>query len=195
MLYNWIAYEQSDKIALASVGAIPANPEEYYVLHNIVEEVALAAGIPKPNVYIMEESQPNAFATGKDPKHASVCVTTGLLQMMNREELQGVIAHEISHIRNRDILLMTVVAVVAGLIILLRDVMLRSMWWGMGESRRRDKNDNGAIILLIIGLIFFYYCSSYCINYKVCNFKTKRIFGRCNWCLYCKRSLWSCISS
>jgi len=154
VLYNWIAYEQSDKIALASVGAIPANPEEYYVLHNIVEEVALAAGIPKPNVYIMEESQPNAFATGKDPKHASVCVTTGLLQMMNREELQGVIAHEISHIRNRDILLMTVVAVVAGLIILLRDVMLRSMWWGMGESRRRDKNDNGAIILLIIGLIF-----------------------------------------
>ncbi|HHW58162.1 MAG TPA: zinc metalloprotease HtpX [Clostridia bacterium] len=152
ILYNFIAYEQSDKIALASVGAIPADPEQYYVLHNIVEEVALAAGIPKPKVYIMRESQPNAFATGKDPKHASVCVTTGLLQMMDREELQGVIAHEISHIRNRDILLMTVVAVVAGLIVLLRDVMLRSMFWGLG-GRRRDKNDNGAIILVIIGLI------------------------------------------
>lgn len=153
VLYNWIAYEQSDKIALASVGAVPADPEKFYVLHNIVEEVALAAGVPKPKVYVMNEPQPNAFATGKDPKHASICVTTGLLQMMNREELQGVIAHEMSHIRNRDILLMTVVAIVAGLIILLRDVFLRSMWWGIGGERRRDKNDNLGIILLLIGLI------------------------------------------
>ncbi|MGB9779702.1 MAG: zinc metalloprotease HtpX [Caldanaerobacter sp.] len=152
ILYNWIAYEQSDKIALASVGAEPADPEEYYLLHNVVEEVALAAGVPKPKVYIMHENQPNAFATGKDPKHAAICVTTGLLKTMNREELQGVIAHEMSHIRNRDILLMTVVAIVAGLIILLRDVFLRSMWWGVG-GRRRDKNDNLGFILLLIGLI------------------------------------------
>lgn len=150
-LYNWFAYENSDKIALASVSARPADPNEYYVLHNVVEEVALAAGIPKPKVYIMDEPQPNAFATGKDPNHASICVTTGLLSMVNREELQGVIAHEVSHIRNRDILLMTVVGIVAGLIILARDIMLRSMWWGVG-GRRRER-DEGNVIFLVIGLI------------------------------------------
>lgn len=153
VLYNLIAYEESDKIALASVGAIPADPDEYYVLHNVVEEVALAAGIPKPKVYIMKELQPNAFATGKDPEHASICVTTGLLQMMNREELQGVIAHEISHIRNKDILFMTVVAIVAGLIILLRDIMMRSMWFGLGGEREKDKGDDSAIFVMI-GLLF-----------------------------------------
>ncbi|MDI6605074.1 MAG: zinc metalloprotease HtpX [Thermoanaerobacteraceae bacterium] len=154
IIYNWVSYENSDKIALTSVRAVPADPNQYQVLNNVVEEVALAAGIPKPKVYIMNEPQPNAFATGKDPQHASVCVTTGLLQMMNREELQGVIAHEISHIRNRDILLMTVVAIVAGLIILLRDVMFRSMWFGLGgEGRKRDRNDNGVMVLVIIGLI------------------------------------------
>ncbi|QSZ27996.1 zinc metalloprotease HtpX [Aceticella autotrophica] len=154
IIYNWISYENSDKIALTSVRAVLADPNQYQVLNNVVEEVALAAGIPKPKVYIMNEPQPNAFATGKDPQHASVCVTTGLLQMMNREELQGVIAHEISHIRNRDILLMTVVAIVAGLIILLRDVMFRSMWFGLGGGgRKRAKNDNGAIVLVIVGLI------------------------------------------
>jgi len=151
-LYNWFAYENSDKIALASVNARPADPNEYYVLHNVVEEVALAAGIPKPKVYIMEEMQPNAFATGKDQNHAAVCVTTGLLSMMNREELQGVIAHETAHIRNRDILLMTVIGVVVGLVLILRDIMFRSMWWGVG-GRRRDRDEGGSAILIIIGLI------------------------------------------
>jgi heat shock protein HtpX len=151
-LYNWFAYENSDKIALASVNARPADPNEYYVLHNVVEEVALAAGIPKPKVYIMDEMQPNAFATGKDQNHAAICVTTGLLSMMNREELQGVIAHETAHIRNRDILLMTVIGVVVGLVLILRDIMLRSMWWGVG-GRRRDRDEGGSAILVIIGLI------------------------------------------
>ena len=151
-LYNWFAYENSDKIALASVNARPADPNEYYVLHNVVEEVALAAGIPKPKVYIMDEMQPNAFATGKDQNHAAVCVTTGLLSMMNREELQGVIAHEMAHIRNRDILLMTVIGVVVGLVLILRDIMFRSMWWGVG-GRRRDRDEGGSAILIIIGLI------------------------------------------
>jgi len=151
-LYNWFAYENSDKIALASVNARPADPNEYYVLHNVVEEVALAAGIPKPKVYIMDEMQPNAFATGKDQNHAAVCVTTGLLSMMNREELQGVIAHETAHIRNRDILLMTVIGVVVGLVLILRDIMFRSMWWGVG-GRRRDRDEGGSAILVIIGLI------------------------------------------
>lgn len=151
-LYNWISYENSDKIALSSVGARPADPNQYYVLHNVVEEVAIAAGVPKPKVYIMDEQQPNAFATGKDANHAAICVTTGLLELLDRNELQGVIAHEMSHIRNRDILLMTVVAIVGGLVILLRDVMLRSMWWGGGGRSSRDK-DNNNIIFLIVGLI------------------------------------------
>jgi heat shock protein HtpX len=151
-LYNWFAYENSDKIALASVNARPADPNEYYVLHNVVEEVALAAGIPKPKVYIMDEMQPNAFATGKDQNHAAICVTTGLLSMMNREELQGVIAHETAHIRNRDILLMTVIGVVVGLVLILRDIMFRSMWWGVG-GRRRDRDEGGSAILIVIGLI------------------------------------------
>ncbi len=151
-LYNWIAYENSDKIALASVNAIPADPSQFYVLHNVVEEVSIAAGIPKPKVYIMNEAQPNAFATGKDQNHATICVTTGLLSITNREELQGVVSHEIAHIRNRDILLMTVVGIVAGLIILARDVMLRSMFWGIG-GRRRDRDEGGNVIFLIIGLV------------------------------------------
>jgi len=151
-LYNWFAYENSDKIALASVGARPADPNDYYVLHNVVEEVAVAAGIPKPKVYVMDDPQPNAFATGKDQNHAAVCVTTGLLSMVNREELQGVIAHETAHIRNRDILLMTVIGVVVGLVLILRDILFRSMWWSIG-GRRRDRDEGGSVILVIVGLI------------------------------------------
>jgi len=151
-LYNWFAYENSDKIALASVNARPADPNEYYVLHNVVEEVAIAAGIPKPKVYVMDEMQPNAFATGKDQNHAAVCVTTGLLSMMNREELQGVIAHEVAHIRNRDILLMTVIGVVVGLVLILRDILFRSMWWGIG-GRKRDRDEGGSVVIILIGLV------------------------------------------
>ncbi|MGC8574922.1 MAG: zinc metalloprotease HtpX [Caldisericum sp.] len=151
-LYNWIAYENSDKIALASVNARLASENEYYVLHNVVEEVAIAAGVPKPKVYIMDEQQPNAFATGKDPNHAAICVTTGLLSMVNREELQGVISHEMAHIRNRDILLMTVIGVVVGLVLILRDILFRSMWWGVG-GRKRERDNEGSVIILIVGLI------------------------------------------
>lgn len=154
ILYNIITYVNSDKIALASVGARPADPGEYQVLHNVVEEVAIAAGIPKPKVYIMNELQPNAFATGRNPNNASICVTTGLLSMMNRAELQGVVAHEMSHIRNYDIFLMTVIGIVAGLIIILRSVAFRGMWFGMGERRRdRDSGGGGGNVIAIIGLV------------------------------------------
>jgi heat shock protein HtpX len=154
ILYNIITYVNSDKIALASVGARHADPGEYQVLHNVVEEVAIAAGIPKPKVYIMNELQPNAFATGRNPNNASICVTTGLLSMMNRAELQGVVAHEMSHIRNYDIFLMTVIGIVAGLIIILRSVAFRGMWFGMGERRRdRDSGGGGGNVIAIIGLV------------------------------------------
>jgi heat shock protein HtpX len=151
IIYNLITYYNSDKIALMSVGARPAKEDEFQVLHNVVEEVSIAAGIPKPKVYVMYEAQPNAFATGRNPQNASICVTTGLLQMMNRSELQGVVAHEMSHIKNYDILLMTVIGIVVGLIVLLRDILLRGMWFGAGR-RDRDRSNSSAI-LMIIGLI------------------------------------------
>ncbi|MEO0114544.1 MAG: M48 family metalloprotease [candidate division WOR-3 bacterium] len=140
IFYNLILYYNSDKLALAISGAKPADPEEYHRLHNVVEELSIAAGIPKPKVYIINDPAPNAFATGRNPRHASVAVTAGLLDMMNREELQGVIAHEFSHIKNYDILLMTIVAIIGGLLILFRDLFLRSMFF---MPRRRDSRRSG----------------------------------------------------
>jgi len=132
---------------------VPADPEEFKMLHNVVDEVCIAAGIPKPKVYIAPSPAPNAFATGRNPKNASIAVTTGLLEIMNRQELQGVVAHEIAHIRNYDILLMTVVAAIGGLIILLRDFFLRSMLFG---GRRRTRGKAGGqigLILIVVGLV------------------------------------------
>lgn len=155
-VYNIVLYYNSDKVALAANRAQSASPEEFYELHNVVEEVALAAGIPKPKVYVIHDEAPNAFATGRNPRNAAVAVTTGLLAMMNREELQGVIAHEVAHIRNYDILLMTVVAILGGLLVLFRDIFLR---WGLFASgaRRRDTRYRGGgqfgLILLLIGVV------------------------------------------
>lgn len=153
VFYNLILYYNSDKLALAINGAKPADPVEYQQLHNVVEEISIAAGIPKPKVYIIEDPSPNAFATGRNPKHASVAVTAGLLDMMNREELQGVIAHEFSHIKNYDILLMTIVAIIGGLLILFRDLFLRSMFFAP-RRRSSDRKGGGGIegILVIAGI-------------------------------------------
>ncbi len=152
IIYNVVLYYNSDKIALRSTGSVPADPEEFRVLHNVVEEVAIAAGIPKPKVYITPSPAPNAFATGRNPENASIAVTTGLLEIMNRQELQGVIAHEIAHIRDYDILLMTVVAAIGGLIILLRDFFLRSLFFG-GRRRSRRAGGQAGLIMLVIGLV------------------------------------------
>ncbi len=152
IVYNLVLYYNSDKIAIASTGSVPADPEEFKQLHNVVEEVAIAAGIPKPKVYIMPTPAPNAFATGRNPQNASIAVTTGLLEIMNREELQGVIAHEMAHIRNYDILLMTVVAAIGGLIVLLRDFFLRGMFFG-GRRKDNRRGSNSGAVLLLIGLV------------------------------------------
>jgi len=156
VLYNLILYYNSDKLALAVNGAKPADPIEYQQLHNVVEEVAIAAGIPKPKVYVMDADAPNAFATGRNPQHASVAVTSGLLEIMNREELQGVIAHEMSHIRNYDILIMTVVAILGGLLVLFRDIFLRWGFFMGGGRRRRDSSSSGGgqlgLILFVVGI-------------------------------------------
>jgi heat shock protein HtpX len=151
IIYNLILYHNSDKIALASTGSVLADPEEFRMLHNVVEEVSIAAGVPKPKVYITPSPAPNAFATGRNPQNACIAVTTGLLELMNRQELQGVIAHEMAHIRNYDILLMTVVAAIGGLIILLRDFFLRGMFLG-GQRRSRRGSGKAGLILLLVGL-------------------------------------------
>jgi len=150
--YNLILFYNSDKIALMVSGAREADPIRYQRLHNVVEEVAIAAGIPKPRVYVIDDPAPNAFATGRNPHHATIAATTGLLDMMNREELQGVIAHEMSHIRNYDILLMTVVGIIGGLIVLFRDIFLRWMWFA--PRRRNDRQGGGAaqLVLLVVGI-------------------------------------------
>jgi heat shock protein HtpX len=153
ILYNIILYYNSDKIALSSTGSVPADPDEFKMLYNVVEEVSIAAGIPVPKVYITPTPALNAFATGRNPKHASISVTTGLLETLNRQELQGVIAHEIAHIRNYDMLLMTIVAAIGGLIVLLRDFFLRSLFWGGRRRSSRRGGGQAGLILLIIGLV------------------------------------------
>ncbi len=152
IVYNVVLYYNSDKIALKATGSVPADPDEFRMLHNIVEEVSIAAGTPRPKVYIMPSPAPNAFATGRNPENASIAVTTGLLEIMNRQELQGVVAHEMSHIRNYDMLLMTVVAAIGGLIVLLRDFFLRSMFLG-GRKRERRSGGQAGLILLVVGLV------------------------------------------
>lgn len=150
--YNLVLYYNSDKLALAANGAKPADPAEFRQLHNIVEEVAIAAGTPKPKVYVIDVDAPNAFATGRNPSHASIAVTRGLLQIMNREELQGVVAHELSHVRNYDILLMTIVAIIGGLLVLFRDVFLH--WGLLGGGRRRSSRGGGQLgLILMVGAI------------------------------------------
>src|SRR5687767_15746727 len=112
-----------------------ADPVEHARLHNIVEGLCIAAGLPKPRVYVIDDPSPNAFATGRDPKHAAVAVTTGLLEKLNRVELEGVLAHELSHIKNYDILVSTLAVTMVGVIAIAADIGIRFMWFGMGRSR------------------------------------------------------------
>jgi heat shock protein HtpX len=154
VVYNLVLYFNSDRLALAVNRAKPADPDGFRQLHNIVEEVAIAAGVPKPKVYVIDEDAPNAFATGRNPAHASIAVTRGLLELMSRDELQGVIAHELAHVRNWDILLMTVVAIVGGLIVLFRDIFLRwGLFFGGGRRSRRSSERGGGQAGMIIALV------------------------------------------
>ena len=122
--------------------ARPASVEEYGRLHNLVEGLCIAGGLPKPRLYIVDDPSPNAFATGRDPKHAAVAVTTGLLEKLNRVELEGVLAHELSHIKNYDILVSTLAVTMVGVIAIAADIGIRFMWFGMGRSRNNG-NDSG----------------------------------------------------
>src|SRR5947207_4259885 len=145
------SYFAGDKIVLGMSQAHEVSEQQEPQLHHVVEELAIGAGIPKPKVYVIDDSAPNAFATGRDPVHSSVAVTRGLLDKMDRNELQAVLAHELSHVRNFDIRVMLIVAVLLGMAALLSDWIFRSMFWGGGRGRDRDRGGNA--ILLIIGLV------------------------------------------
>ncbi len=148
LIMNIASFWFSDKIALSSARAELADEHQYKELHNIVENLAITAGLPKPRVYIIPDMAPNAFATGRNKEHAAVAVTVGLLQILDRSELEGVIAHELSHIGNRDILLQSMVVVLVGFISLISHMFLRSMMWGGGDNDRKGSN-----VLALVGIV------------------------------------------
>ncbi len=154
VISSFASYYWGDKIVLSLSGARPADRKRDFDFFTVAENLAIAGGLPKPKLYVIDDSAMNAFATGRDPQHAIVCATTGLLSRLERRELEGVIAHELSHIRNYDTRLMAVVAVLVGTIAFLADMFMRSLWWG-GEStsRRRDEDRGWEGVLLVVGIV------------------------------------------
>lgn len=151
LVYTFIGFYSGDRMILTMSGAKEATKKDYPYLYHTVEGLAISAGIPKPKIYVIDDSALNAFATGRNPGKASITVTTGLLKKMNRQELEGVIAHEMSHIKTYDIRFMMLTAVLVGIVTLLSDFLLRSFLWG-GKSRDNDKGNIG-IFLIVIGLV------------------------------------------
>ena len=152
IVMNIASYWYSDKIVLSMSRAKLADRDEYFDLYTSVENLSITAGLPMPRVYVIEDPAPNAFATGRDKEHAVVCATTGLLQILNKVELEGVIAHELSHIGNRDMLLSTVVVVLVGFVSIVSNMFLRSMFFGGGGNRNRGNGQLGAI-MMIAGIV------------------------------------------
>jgi heat shock protein HtpX len=148
-LINLGSYYWSDKIVMVISGAKQIQKKDNPTLFRTVENLCIGAGIPMPKIYIMSEAAPNAFATGRDPKHAAIAVTTGLLEKLEKLELEGVIAHELSHIKNYDTRLMTIVVILVGLVALMADFFIRSLYWGRGS----DENRRGAAIFVILALV------------------------------------------
>ncbi len=148
-----LSYWRSDKIVLSLTRAKPVTQRTAPELYRVVENISITAGLPMPRIYIVPEKAPNAFATGRDPEHSVIVVTEGLLEILDRSELEGVIAHEFSHIGNRDILLSTVVVVLVGFISILASIFLRSALWG-GMGRRDNKSGNSGAILFVVGIVF-----------------------------------------
>jgi heat shock protein HtpX len=152
-IYTWTSYQFSDRVVLRSTNAQLAEGSRYLYLNDTVEGLAIAAGVPKPDVYVMPSMELNAYATGKDPEHASIAVTQGMLNTLDRQELEGVIAHEMSHIKNRDVQFMTLVAVLVGLAGILSHMILRSYWWGGRGRRDKDRGGDIRMILIVVGFI------------------------------------------
>jgi len=150
VVMNIVSYWYSDKIALSMAKAHLATREQYFDFYTIVENLAITAGLPMPKIFVIEDSSPNAFATGRDKNHAVIAVTTGLLSIMNKTELEGVIAHEMSHIGNRDMLVSTVAVVLVGFVAIVSDMMIRMSLFG---GRNNDREEGGSGIFMIIGII------------------------------------------
>lgn len=149
-IMNFVSYYWSDKIVLGISGAKQLSQKDDPKLYKLVENLAIAAGLPTPKIHILEDSAPNAFATGRDPKHASIVFSTGILDKLNKQELEGVTAHELSHVGNRDTLLMTIVSVLVGTIALISDWFLRSMWYG---GRDNDSDSKAGALFMVIALV------------------------------------------
>ncbi len=149
---SFFSYWNSDKMVLSMSGAKKAEGEEALYLERIIKEVITKADIPMPKVYIIEDSSPNAFATGRNPNHSAVAVTRGIMETLSEEELKGVLAHEVAHIKNYDILLQTVASIMVGAVIIISNVFSRSLMWG-GTRRRNDKDSGGNAILMLIGMV------------------------------------------
>jgi len=148
------SYWKSDAVALAVSRAEPADPNTYQRLYNLVEGLTIASGLPMPRIYIVHDPAPNAFATGRNPRHAAIAVTTGLLDKMNRVELEGVLAHELSHVKNYDILISTIAVTLVGAIVLLSDVVIRMMWWNGGRVPRQGDRQDQNNPLALVGFVF-----------------------------------------
>ena len=154
IVMNVASFWYSDRIVLAIAGAKPVEKNSNPELYRIVENLSITAGLPVPKIYLMYEKQPNAFATGRDKNHAVIAVTQGLIEKLNKTELEGVIAHELSHIGNKDTLLMTVVVVLVGFVSILSDTLLRSMWLGGARKRDDHGNSQAGAVLALVGLLF-----------------------------------------
>jgi heat shock protein HtpX len=151
-LMSYTSYYFSDKIILGMSGAREADRKKDFNFYTVAENLAMAAGLPKPKLYVIEDTAPNAFATGRDPQHAVICATTGLLQKLDRTELEGVISHELSHVANYDMRLMSIVTVMVGLVTLLADWFLRSTLWGRNRDNDRDSNQL-QLIFFVVGIV------------------------------------------
>lgn len=147
----FVGYWKSDAIALRVSRAVPADPEQYKRLHNLVEGLCIASGLPKPRVYVIDDPAPNAFATGRNPRNAAIAVTTGLLEKLNRVELEGVVAHELAHIKNYDILVSTLAVTLVGAVAILTDLGIRLMWWNGGRLSRGGDHANRGNPLALLG--------------------------------------------
>ncbi|RMD67541.1 zinc metalloprotease HtpX [Candidatus Pacearchaeota archaeon] len=150
ILYVVASYYNAEKIAIASVGAKPASRAKHKKLFDVVENISIASGLPMPKLYVMESSQINAFASGRDPEHAVICVTTGALEKLDKRELEGVVAHEMAHIANYDVRFMTLAAVLVGLIAIAAEMFLRSLWFSSFGGERREGRGGAALFFIAI---------------------------------------------
>ncbi|GIW70022.1 MAG: hypothetical protein KatS3mg101_0769 [Patescibacteria group bacterium] len=171
-----ISYYNSDKIVLSLSRAKEVSFEEAPDLHKLVENMSIASGIPKPRIYVIEDSSMNAFATGRDPEHSVICFTTGIIQRLEKRELEGVIAHEMAHIGNYDIRLMSIVSILVGTIMLLSDWFTRGAFYG-GDRKRSSNSSSGGSIFFLVGGGVAYFKSANCYVNKVGNQPKQRIFG------------------